>query len=131
MRKLASAVSREKTNYGGGRAVLGAEMLSFRHVIAVSWASNKFATLPESSYAGEIQAYFYGRAMARMLKGQSAGLTPGNIGGAEYLFYAFRVFRFLLDFWGFLRLRICPVVFYCNLGRVSPFRLLFAPVCLS
>ena len=46
----------------------------------MSWVSNKSPRVPTSSYAGEIQAVFYGFDMARMLKGLLAELLIGNIG---------------------------------------------------
>ena len=53
----------------------------FRHGIAVSWVSNASPRVSTSSFAGEIQAAFYGSDMARMLKCLLAELLFGNIGG--------------------------------------------------
>ena len=48
--------------------------------MAVSCVSNKSPRVATSSFAGEIQAAFYGFDMARMLKCLMADLLIGNIG---------------------------------------------------
>ena len=52
----------------------------FHHGIAISWASNKSHRVATSSFAGEIQAVFYGFDMARTLQGLLAELLFGNMG---------------------------------------------------
>ena len=52
----------------------------FQQWVAASWVSNKSPRVPTSSFAGEIQAAFYGFDMARMLKCIMAELLLGNIG---------------------------------------------------
>ena len=53
----------------------------YRQGNAVPWVSNKSPRSSTSSFAGEIQEVFYGRDMARLLKGMLAELLFGNIGG--------------------------------------------------
>ena len=54
--------------------------IEFRQRIDVSRVSSKSPRSPTSSYAGKIQASFYGFCMARMLKCLLAELLVGNIG---------------------------------------------------
>ena len=54
--------------------------VEFRQGIAVSRVSNKSPRVATSSFAGEIQAVFYGFDMARMLKGLLAELLFGSVG---------------------------------------------------
>ena len=65
----------EKTDNGAG------ENVEFRQGIDVSRGSNKRHRVETASFAGEIQAVFYGPDMARMLKALLSELLLGNIGG--------------------------------------------------
>ena len=52
----------------------------FQQGVTISWVGNTSPRVPTSSFAGEIQAVFYGFDMARMLKGLTAELLFGNLG---------------------------------------------------
>ena len=52
----------------------------FHKGIAISWSSSKSPRVATSSYAGEIQALFYGFDTARFLKEMLAELLFGNVG---------------------------------------------------
>ena len=52
----------------------------FQQWVSVSWVSGESPRVATSSFAGEIQAVFYGFDMARTLKGLMAELIFGNIG---------------------------------------------------
>ena len=49
-------------------------------MVAISWPSSKSPRVATSSYAGEIQALFYGFDAARFLKEMLAELLFGNVG---------------------------------------------------
>ena len=54
----------EETNYGERERT---ENVEFRHGISLSWVRNESPRASTSSYAGGIQALFYGADMARVL----------------------------------------------------------------
>ena len=54
--------------------------VEYRQGIAVSWVGNKRPMFPTSGYAGEIQALFYGRDVARASECHVAEFIFGNMG---------------------------------------------------
>ena len=58
----------------------GTKTRTYIPVIAISWPSSKSPRVATSSYAGEIQALFYGFDTARFVKEMSSELHFGNVG---------------------------------------------------
>ena len=52
---------------------------NFHTGIAISWSSSKSHRVSASSYAGEVQALFYGFGAARFIKDMLAELLFGNV----------------------------------------------------